>query len=430
MFSDVRRARSTAIDFFLVFFLCLSIALANGFPLYTPDSDDYAGWLDSISAMRSPVPGLVSLPLYALIGAWALPVISSAMIACLVTEFCDTVLGGPPPLSALSLLLIAAGVPIFASFIMPDIWVLTQVAGTVILLHRWRTPVFVMVALSAAGHGANLAILLLLLPVIALVWPSPRWAILVVGSCLAASIATLMTANLIVSGKPFPETYAWSITASKMMNDIPETVEQLCKEEPGHPICGKRQLMNGNVYNADDYYVWFSDLSWVHTGGLARAEFTDLGKKLFMIALMERPLQLALATGSDWIRAYDPARCFGAGYIEKKESNHHIHFLVDQDHGTLARLGWLSSPILCKPVYFANTILLGAALALSIVFFPILERTSRATLLTLWFAFLANDFVFSLLSGMWTRYTVRAYGILALVVLVSLMARRRTESIV
>lgn len=427
--ADWSSTRNTALLFFFVFFLCLSVALLNGFPLYTSDSDDYAGSLSHIEASRSPVPGLVAAPLYALVGAWALPIITSAMIAYLFAEFCDVVLGSNPNPLILFFLFLAACVPIFASFIMPDAWVFAQITGLIVLLHRWKIVVFVLVAAATAGHGANIPIMLLLLPITSIIWPSPGRAIMIIAACVCASVLLLVTANLIVDNRPFPETYAWSITASKMMNDLPETVNDLCDQEPGHAICSKRALMDANRLHLDDHYVWFSDLSWPQSGGLTRAEFTDLGKKLFLIALEKHPFQLAAATASDWLRAYDPERCFSVGHIEKKDSNRNIHFLIDQDHGWLARLGLLSSPGFCKSVYFINMILLGAALALSVVFFPNLEKRGRATLLILWSTLLANDLVFSLLSGMWTRYTLRAYGIFVLIVLVSLMTRRGRENI-
>lgn len=414
--------------FFVVFSLCLSVAIINGFPLYMSDSHSYVGSLDYISTLRSPVPGLVAVPLYPWIGAWALPVIASATIAFLFVQFCEVVIGTRPNLLSLLVLFPAAAVPISASFILADAWLLIEVMGVIILLHRWRTIECVIVAIAIAGHGANFLIMLLLSPLILLIWPSLRRAILVVGVSLCASSLTLAVGNLIIDGKPFAETFGWSIVASKMMNDIPETVDDLCNAGSHHPLCDKRGLMGDNPDRYDEYYIWFSKISWPETGGLTRTEFNDLGKMLFWDALQRHPLQFALATASDWLDGYDSDRCFPVGYLEKDDSNEYTHFLIDQDHGVFAHHDWLVSPVVCKSIYLVNMLLMGAALGLGIVFYRMFSPAAKASLLIMWFAILANDFVFASLSGIGARHTVRAYGLLVLIVLLSLQARQRVQN--
>ena len=404
------------LQFSFLFSIFLSFAALNGFPLYYWDSLGYITNPLHYDDFRSVIPALVSYPISLVINLWALPVINSCVLALVLVRFFCALKIQFNYLIALFVSL-ATSIPLFTGYIMPDIWGLILLICLIMLLVRWSLLDFIFASVSAMGHGSGIPIILALMPFAWVAYSFKKNVIIVFSAVLITSFFGLAGCNKILRGSYFPGTYAWSIVASKMLNDVPSALVSLCRDEESDPICIRRHLIEPGP-KWDDFYIWFSRVGIVNqgTGGLSLSEMNDSGRKLFRYAVFEHPFTLLKETVRDFARFYAPSNWEFAGYTnvslpELKLQPKRNYAIFERDEGRFVRNGLLETTWFRFGSYFINTATMISLILLGTFTFRDMPSLHKRAFVILLFGILANDFVFAFLSGPMARYHLRMLGV-------------------
>jgi hypothetical protein len=397
--------------------LGLAPALINGYPIYFHDSAGYDGY--TYYDTRLSTLALLATPLYPVLGVWSLIVINAVVFAYLMMRFADVLLEGVNPLLA-AIVLTAALTPFYISFIAADVWLVFLFLAIALLLLRFSWPLLAIAVVAGATHGSHVCILVGA-ALVALVLRSSRVRTAAVfGVVIAGTVALTTTLN-----KVFPvERLGLATVASKILNDVPQALQDLCTQEPKEKICGLKALLAQHPSDGveDDKFIWSA---WLYAPDkLGMSGFNALGGKLLMVVLKSHPLELVSAAAMDFIRFFGPQHCMGVvGYVNSDEDV--LVHLTHHDKGTLARRGLFENPQLCVSAFILQTsvLLIGTLAALWLLVRTGRQEASIALLFVS--ALVINDVFFAFASGPFGRYHLRGIGLVALSGLLALSYRLR-----
>ena len=418
------------LQFSFLFFIFLSFAAVNGFPLYHWDSVGYIANPLHYDDFRSVIPALVSYPISLVVNLWALPVINSCVLALVFVRFFSALKMQFSYIIALFVSL-TTSIPLFTGYIMPDIWGLILLICLIMLLVRWSLLDFIFASVSAMGHGSGILITLALMPLAWVACSFRKNVIIIFSGVLIISFFGLAGCNKLLRGRYFPDTYAWSIVASKMLNDVPSALVSLCRDEESDQICIRRDLIEPGP-KWDDFYIWSSRIGIMNqsTGGLTLSQMNDSGRKLFWYAVFEHPVTLLKETLLDLVTFYAPSNWIFEGYTNLELRPKQNNTIFEQDEGRFVRNGLLETTWFRFSSYFLNTATMISLILLGIFAFPNMPSFHKRAFVMLLLGILANDFVFAFLSAPAARYHLRMLGVfvpIALMIYTSWRPASRTN---
>jgi hypothetical protein len=397
--------------------LGLAPALINGYPIYFHDSAGYDG--STYYDTRLSTLALLATPLYPVIGVWSLVVVNAVVFAYLMTRFADVLLEGVNPILAATVLT-AALMPFYVAFIAADVWLVFLFLAIALLLVRFSWSAFAIAVIAGATHGSHVFILAGA-AVVALVLRSGRMRTAAIfGLVIAGTVAVTTTLNRV-----FPvEKLGLATVASKILNDVPQAVQDLCAQQPAEKICGLKDLLAQHPSDGveDDKFIWSA---WLYTDDkLGMSGFNELGGKLLKVVLKSYPLEFLSAAAMDFARFFGPQHCMGVvGYVDSDEAV--LVHLTHHDKTTLARRGLFENAQLCGSAFVLQTsvVVIGTLSALWLLVRAGRQEASLALLFVS--VLLINDAFFAFASGPFGRYHLRGLGLLALSALLALSYRLR-----
>ena len=384
----------------------LAPALINGYPIYFHNLAGYDG--STYYDTRLATLALVATPLYPVLGVWSLIVINAVVFAYLMMRFADVLLKGVNPILA-AVILTAALTPFYLSFIAADIWLVHLFLALALLLVRFSWPVLAIAVIAGATHGSHVFILAAASLVAVLLRPGRVRTAAVFGVVIAGTLALTTTLN-----KVFPEErLGLAIVASKILNDVPQALHDLCTQEPAEKICGLKDLLAQHPSDGveDDKFIWSA---WLYAPDkLGMSGFNALGGKLLVVVLKSYPLELVSAAAMDFVRFFGPQHCMGVvGYVDSDQEV--LVHLTHHDKGTLARRGLFENRRLCGWAYVLQTSVLVIG-TLSVLWLLVRAGRQEASFALLFVsALLINDVFFAFTSGPFGRYHLRGIGLAAL----------------
>jgi len=386
----------------------LSVAIINTFPFYFPDSAGYDGF--AADTLRSPVPGELAHLIYGWTGPWSLPIISSAILATVIIR-CIFDFQSSISLMAVLIVLILSGTTFFSSVILSDVWIVSAVGSTLALSKRLSLTALMLGAVSVSGHSANFPIIVATAVPIVLYSREKftlmlRYAIMILLSCFI-----LLVSNYLASGTMFPETFSSSIIASKILNDVPEALFDLCAQKPEGALCDRIEEVREHAHTDSSYFIWASDVGY--------PTLRQYSWPLAYVAVTRHAYEFLRATFNDFLRAYSPSLGIGvSGYMIRTPTDSYAYRLIDADTGWLSRAGFFNSSMFRRAFYLIHLAFYFGLLALTASAFRSQDRY-RGLFLALICAVLANDLVFAAISGMWGRYHFRIVGIVLFALIIS-----------
>ena len=384
--------------------LGLAPALINGFPIYFHDSLGYYGY--TYYDVRAVTLAVLAQPLYGVLGVWSLITVNAVVFAYLMMRFADVLLKGVHPLLAAGVLT-AALTPFYVSFIAADVWLVYLFMAMALLLVRFSWLVLGIAVVAGTTHGSHVYILAAA-SVAALAFRSCRMRTAVIfAAVIVGTVALTVTLNRVYPA----EKLGLGTVASKILNDVPQALEQLCDEAPREKICRLTALIAQHPADGveDDKFLWSA---WLYAPeNLGFPGLNALGGKLLMVVLRSYPLEFATAAAMDFLRLFGPQHCMGVmGYVEEDV----LMDLTRLDKDSLARRGLFQNPQLCGMAFILQTsvLIFGMLTALWLLMRAGLQQASIALLLVS--ALLINDAFFALASGPFGRYHLRGMGLMAL----------------
>lgn len=419
----------------VLFLIGLLPAIVNGFPLYQNDSPGYSGAYSFAGNIRSMMPAAVAKPFWPLLGPWSLPAINSAVFAVLVVRVKFILLPGVS-MGTVVVAMVAAGVPVFTSSIMPDVWIGFAFLAFILVLERFSWVDFVVCVITLAGHGINVILFVASVILVAVLFRERRWHRVVLGIAIAAcSLLAEATLSFATRGEIFPPRLGTAVIASKVINDVPASYDRFCELDPGEKICRLRKKIDARRrLNVDkmDQYLWDADLR--STDGppeetLSWSEFNAVGVKLGWLALTEFPIAFFTKSVFDYPKMLSGNGCVsdGFGYGNALPDRWRgAGVLPTDDAESLARQGALEDNVVCTALSRTRLAMFVFAMAATLI---VVFRTSgilRQRVVLLACAIAANDAAFLFLSGWVPRYHDRIL-ILASVVLLLVLNHWRTR---
>ena len=256
----------------VIFSLLLLHPLLNGYPFLFPDSWGYFGACPD--EMRSPVLGCAMRPAVLLGGLWGYVVVQCAATAIALAFLSGILLKRRYSLS-ICVALVVSGVGIFTGWILGDAW---SLVGFVCLfaLATGHAPlgIAVLFTFACATHFGNFPVYattaFLFLP-----WVKAKAKFAAkTGLCLLGAVVLVMAFNLIGGLIRFSPDNGYVFLASRIMHDMPEVIEDKCRDEPGFALCARKAEVLEWSRPAHQSFSWQAiyqlGLSWVELNRLSR----------------------------------------------------------------------------------------------------------------------------------------------------------------
>ncbi len=461
--------------FATLFLVALLPALVNGFPFYHADSAAYSGGYPLEGNYRTLVPPALSKLLIPIFGPWSHTIINATLFGVVLTRFASLMLpriGLPVVVIAM----IAAGVPMFTSAIMPDIWISLAYLSLITLFARFSWVEFLICVIATTGHGLNYYLLFSTMVFTMVFMPSLRLRALayICGMLLCAAV---LEAGLdrYYRGNLFPPKLGTGTIASKVLNDVPATVDEFCDAHSEERICQLRHKIiaqRAKGFDKDDQYIWDAGLmnwndpkplgnesrttteceqcdgqagvvvsndkkgagdrgdteskgygSQKHVPGLTWKELNSAGLKLGWFVVRNHPMDYFVASLADYFGMFWNERCFpsGYGFVETKPENARwIGYLNTKDPNTLARQGFFFETPLCFGHFVIKSVTLALSIPVILVVLVFGGGQLRRQVLILCTAVFANDIAFALTSTGSARYHERMLMLATAVLLLAL----------
>lgn len=421
--------------------LLLWIAIANGSPLFFPDSGAYL----SVSKLlgypwdRPPTYGLAIAPFQLAFGLWGVIVAQALFATWLIGVVLGRVTGRRSPLGlvvAAAALAAASSLPWIVGQLMPDLF-----TGLLVLLifllvftppdpRRTRLLFVLLLALLISFHLSHIAITILLLPVALLAgaWLGLRRTALV-GSVQAAAalllaVLVLSTGNWIVRDQFRPGLMSESFLLARLLDAglAGEVLDRACAERP-LGLCAARPAMK-RAWRPGQGYLWHEDSP---REGLQRTSPERLHAEEAQIirwTVAERPGDILHIALRDWLRQL---RRFASGDGLDDPSVEKVVLPLLREHFSSSAAAWAASlqghrhvRVLASPLDRWVALLVGLASPFILL---AARRRRDATLAGLTIvivaALLANAAVCSMLSGVFDRYQARVTWLLPLLAMIA-----------
>jgi hypothetical protein len=395
-------------------------AVINGYPFYFEDSTGYDGHGLPFN-LRSDIPTAISGIIYPVFGVWSLAIINGIMFAYIVARFAQLFLPSTPLFVGL-LFILLSGAPFYVSLLAPDIWIVILGLCVAMLIVRFSWFDFAIAVIACSGHGSSVYILAATgLWLLLLARRKARYA-LMAGAISACSIAVVFLVDIWMHGT-YADRLSQATIASKIMNDVPEALEDYCNQLPEEKICQLRDRVNAlPPHSYDDaQYMWHAKLR-DEPGTLSWPEFNALGLRLLGFVLLSRHAPSYLIESFyDYINFFNPDRCLGfPGYVSDAAEQWDLRHYAEGDRNSLARAGVFTDNVFCFPFYILTITVFVLGLIVFIWHILHTHAQDRDLILLLFFISLSNDAFFALFSGGYTRYHLRALMLVGTVILIAL----------
>jgi hypothetical protein len=271
--------------FFFGFIFCLLLLhpLLNGYPFLFGDSWAYC--CKCPDTTRSPVLGCMLRPIVLAAGSWGYIVAQCAATALAFTFLSSIILKRNHPYALIVSLLIS-GAGVFAGWILADIWTLIGLICLFAISIGYAFPVIaLLLSIACSTHFGNFptfsAAALMVLP---LVREKAKFT-LRISLCLLAALGLVAAANLFGGGLKLGSGNGLPFLACRIMHDMPELVEDICREDPSFDLCQRRDDIRHWSETDPETFIWSLagciDFNWPH--------FNDISRKIIVYSISRFP---------------------------------------------------------------------------------------------------------------------------------------------
>ncbi len=288
----------------LVFGVLLAHPFLNGFPFLFPDFWGYSGACPD--ELRSPVLGCAMRPFTDFGGNWAYVVIQSAAAALALVLLWSRVLQrrqtGP-----LVVAVLVSGLGFFSGWVMADVWTLIGLLGLFVIVRGHFHPVAAgLFAFACGTHFGNFpTFVTAALSMVPLVQERVRYLVWV-GLCLFTAIGLVVAANLVGGRIKFGSDNGFVFVASRILHDLPETLEEKCRRDPEFQLCRRQEDVRAWSVENHQSFTW----AGFYGLGLDWPEYNRLCRELVLFSLRDMPGSLydhaAAAFRNSWRLLFFP----------------------------------------------------------------------------------------------------------------------------
>ncbi len=269
--------------FALVFGLLLLHPLLNGYPFLFADSWGYC--CACPDGMRSPVLGCMLRPVVLIAGAWGYVAAQCAATAFAFTFLSSIVLKRNHSCALVASLLIS-GTGVFAGWILADMWTLVGLLCLFAISIGYAFPaIALLLSVSCSTHFGNFptyaTAALMILP---LVREKAKFAART-ALCLLAALGLIAAANLTGGVFKLSSGNGLIYLASRIIHDMPELVEDICREDPTFELCQRKEDVRQWSEREPASLIWLVaenlNLSW--------SQFNAISRRIIVFSISEFP---------------------------------------------------------------------------------------------------------------------------------------------
>jgi hypothetical protein len=275
-----------------IFSLLILYPVMNGYPFIYPDSWSYASGLWKAD-MRSPTLGFAMRPVIFIAGMWGFVVVQTA-VTTISLIFLSKYVFGETRKYVIILSIILAGVGFFSGYLMADIWTGMGLIALFSILTGYVSPaIAIFLVFSLSTHYGNFPIFAFTAMLFWLIIKCSRRTLIIVMLCILGSMTLIVSANFTVGAHRFSSDVSYSFIASRILYDIPETIEQKCQDDPSFRLCN----FKSDIFAVKREQQQPSDLIWHmwRRDDISRKEFEHLAKELVIYSLPRFPLKHVLS---------------------------------------------------------------------------------------------------------------------------------------
>ena len=279
----------TAVAF--IFGLLMLYPLMNGYPFIYYDSWTYASGLCRPS-MRSPILGCAMRPIILIAGTWGYVIVQTAATAFSFVFLSRYVLGYVH-MRVLFLSSVFACVGLFSGWLMADIWTIIGLISLFAILTGYASQfIAILLVFALATHYGNFPIFMGVAILFWLFIRNSKRSMIRVFFCLLGGIALITTINFAMKGtvRSGPKT-SFSFIASRVLFDIPDIIENKCREDPNFKLCAMKSDMlagRGTQHSELMFYMF-------KRHDISGEEFELLARELVIYSLPRFPLKHMVA---------------------------------------------------------------------------------------------------------------------------------------
>jgi hypothetical protein len=275
--------RGDVIFFAACFGLLLLHPLLNGFPLLFPDSWAYCA--ECPDGTRSPVLGCATRPLVKVAGIWGYVVFQCTAVAWVFTFLSGAMFQRRDAVAVLAAIVLS-GAGIFAGWVLADVWTL---AGLICLFAvsagRAAPSMLLLLSFALATHFGNFPVFsATALGFLPFVRERLTFALRVV-VCFLAALSLVVASNLVGGRLALTSGNGPSFLAARMLHDIPELIEDVCRDTPDFGLCRhKAEVLHWSQADPGSF-IWI----FIDQLGFEAEEFSRLSGELVRYSLSKFP---------------------------------------------------------------------------------------------------------------------------------------------
>ncbi len=269
--------------FVFTFGLLLLHPLLNGYPFLFGDSWAYV--CKCPDGTRSPVLGCVLRPVVLAAGNWGYVVFQCAAAAFAFTFLSGIVLKRKHTV-ALVVSVLVSGAGIFAGWILADIWTLIGLVCLFAIAAGYAFPsIALLLSLACSTHFGNFptycAAALMVLP---LVREKAKFAVRT-ALCIIAALVFVVAANSFGGVLKLSSGNGPIFLAARILHDMPELLEDLCRDEPGFGLCRRKEEIRQWNQTDPGSFIWIVSENL----GIDFPEFNGLSRRIIATSVSGFP---------------------------------------------------------------------------------------------------------------------------------------------